>query len=351
MTDTATHCLEASTTVFVGGLSINVTEQTLKSYMQTFGEVRAVEIQARGGISRGFGKVYFAEISDARMAVQEEHYLANKRFTCCFYVPPEIAKERLQEEKKRKIFVSGISQRTTERHLKDYFSYFGDVERAAINRYIDDTSKGTGFVLFRNDKTTSLLLSTKKYKEHHINGAWITIYQCLSKNDIIKHSEILNHTKKLAPCVRSHGVNTKASGMRGKQTAKPTSTTFLATNVEMKDSRLRNTSEPFLVTGYNSEKAYNVQNQTTNHQPWNDQQEEEPLLRKSLEKSLGQEKPQTTSTSSRQHLSQLDGTDETDSASAVSNMRYNIASLLHDLPQQARYLRWLAKLSGPQLSF
>lgn len=189
MTETSKHQNKPSKIVFIGGLSISVTKEVLTKYMETFGLVLKAEIQQKGGINRGFGKVTFANLADARQVVEQKHCLGGKEFTCCYYISPEEAKQRMEEEKKRKLFVNGLNAKTTETHLVKYFSAYGAVERAVVNRYLDNTSKGTAFILFDAEETATFLLSSKKYKEHKINETWVTIYQCLSKNEITNHIE------------------------------------------------------------------------------------------------------------------------------------------------------------------
>lgn len=170
--------------IFVGGIPIDMTETGLRQYMEAFGEVEQVYIETKGGFSKGFGRVSFREASVAAEVVSVKHYLRGRFFTCTLYLPPAEAKQRIENEKKRKIFISGLKKTTKDNHLLKYFKQFGPVERVIINRYKDSTSKGTAFILFFSEESVMNLVSDKDVRSHSIDGAWITVFRCLSKNDI-----------------------------------------------------------------------------------------------------------------------------------------------------------------------
>lgn len=170
--------------IFVGGIPIDMTETGLRQYMEAYGEVEQVYIETKGGFSRGFGRVSFREASVAAEVVSVKHCLRGRFFTCTFYLSPAEAKQRIENEKKRKIFVSGLKKTTNDNHLLKFFKRFGPVERVIINRYKDSISKGTAFILFFSEESVMNLVSDMNVRSHSIDGAWVTVFRCLSKNDI-----------------------------------------------------------------------------------------------------------------------------------------------------------------------
>lgn len=342
--DPSKYYQEQTNVVFVGGLSINVTETILKSYMMTFGDLEYLEIKSRDGVSRGFGKVVFVKLADAVAVVEQEHYLNDKRFTCCFYVDSDIARERLEDEKKRKIFVNGISRKTTDDGLRKFFSYFGPVERASINRHKDNSSKGTAFVLFESEKLANYLLSKKKYKEHKLDGSWITIYQCLSKNDITRHAENRSPTGMCAPFAQFPVPARKPRKCTYKE-EKPLSTSSGSDEIKKEGSKLRNSSEPFDLIHKPLSSQLPVAGRILNTRS--------EKARKEISKGVkhevqAQETQKLASGPSGSELETSRPGSENAFPTASGNYRFNIEMIKPDTPEQMRFLRWETRQSALQ---
>lgn len=72
--------------LFVGGISWDTTEERLRAYFQTFGEVvEAVIMKDRTtGRARGFGFVVFADPSVAERVVKEKHMIDGRTVSSIF---------------------------------------------------------------------------------------------------------------------------------------------------------------------------------------------------------------------------------------------------------------------------
>lgn len=169
--------------VFVGGLSIRVTDEILFSYFSSFGELEKLSIIKKNGISRGFGFLNFKTYKAAKLAVDTTHYLEGKYFNCKFVLAEEEAKEQMLSEKERKLFVKGLPLNARIQQLEEYFGQFGRVERSVINKYYNETSKGTGFVLFTSSAAVRFLLESPHLK-HMIGSKEVKVYECLTKKEI-----------------------------------------------------------------------------------------------------------------------------------------------------------------------
>lgn len=174
--------------LFVGGLSVKVTDSQLRKHMQQYGEIHKVSIIKKDGISKGFGFITFTDLDAAQIAVETTHTLEGKSFNCKFILSDTQAKKMMLDEKERKIYLKGLSKVTTTEVLFDYFSYYGDVERAVVNRNMDETSKGTGFILFHSKSTVEYLLNRSTHC-HTINGKECKIFECLLKREIDLHAQ------------------------------------------------------------------------------------------------------------------------------------------------------------------
>ena len=70
--------------LFIGGISWDTNEDSLKEYFQTFGEVvEAVIMKDRAtGRARGFGFVVFADAAVAERVVKAKHMIDGRTVSC-----------------------------------------------------------------------------------------------------------------------------------------------------------------------------------------------------------------------------------------------------------------------------
>lgn len=324
--------------IFVGGFPIDMTESGLRHYMEAYGVVEEVFIETKGGFSKGFGRVTFKEASVASKVVSIKHALRGKAFTCTYYLTPEEAKQRLEDERRRKIFLSGLKKSTKDSTLQKYFSSFGTVERIIINRYKDNTSKGTAFILFSSEDTIEHLLSTKELKTHNIDGAWTTVFQCLSKNDIISFTTAINHDSSPTEVTQ---LKAKVSE-EGNSAPRTLSTSENLSNkmdqkinrhnlpYERMDKKISTKAKPTTYSGSKKSKADKDFKNSLNYEPHN------------LQKNRQMPKEQNLANND---LPFIQGEDHTGDH-CLTNLRFNFGPMKPNTPQQLRYLRFQATLLG-----
>uniref|UniRef100_A0A4W2FGS9 Heterogeneous nuclear ribonucleoproteins A2/B1 n=1 Tax=Bos indicus x Bos taurus TaxID=30522 RepID=A0A4W2FGS9_BOBOX len=157
--------------LFIGGLSSETTEESLKNYYQQWGEltdcvvIRGLASQK----SRGFGFVTFSSVAEVDAAMAARPHSIDGRV-----VDPKRAVAREKSEKQgslvnvKKLFVGGIKEDTEEHHLREYFEKYGKID--AIEIITDRQSgkkRGFGFVTFDDyDPVDKIMLQ----KYHAING-------------------------------------------------------------------------------------------------------------------------------------------------------------------------------------
>lgn len=93
------------------------------------------------------------------------------------------AKSQSKSKKKRKIFIGGLDKKVNEYQLKEYFSKYGEVERATINReHYTDKSRGSGFILFSDSDSAKRALNDPS--PHILNNKLFDCQPCLLRNEI-----------------------------------------------------------------------------------------------------------------------------------------------------------------------
>jgi len=141
--------------MFVGGLSWQTTEESMKEYFCKFGTVVEAMVMRDPSTkhSRGFGFVTFADTESVEKVTQfGVHNLDGKKIDPKVAFPKESTPKMVTRTKK--IFVGGLSTTTTLDEVKVYFSKFGEIEDAMLmhdkqtNRH-----RGFGFVTFTSEDT------------------------------------------------------------------------------------------------------------------------------------------------------------------------------------------------------
>ena len=178
--------------IFVGGLSWQTTEETLRYHFEQYGEVVSVEVMRdrQTGDPRGFAFVVFKSDETVDLILKSGPHEINhkvvdvKRAQARGVAPPSIhfggeedsaaggqqqqqqqpqhsAKQDNKghssapglspEQLKNKIFVGGLPLHCDKEGLKDFFSVFGPVVDAVVMLdTINQRSRGFGFVTFEN---------------------------------------------------------------------------------------------------------------------------------------------------------------------------------------------------------
>ncbi|KAK4646663.1 hypothetical protein QC761_212560 [Podospora bellae-mahoneyi] len=142
--------------MFIGGLNWETTDQSLRDYFSTFGEVVECTVMRDGatGRSRGFGFLTFKDPKTVNIVMVKEHYLDGK------IIDPKRAIPRDEQEKTSKIFVGGVSQETTDHEFREYFAQFGRVVDATLMMDKDTgRPRGFGFVTFESEAGVEACLS------------------------------------------------------------------------------------------------------------------------------------------------------------------------------------------------
>uniref|UniRef100_A0A0D6R503 RRM domain-containing protein n=1 Tax=Araucaria cunninghamii TaxID=56994 RepID=A0A0D6R503_ARACU len=171
--------------LFVGGISWDTTEETLRDYFRRYGEVAdAVIMRDRStGNARGFGFVVFADPSVADRVVHDRHVIAGRTVETKKAVPKsdQLAQQQSQGfrgargvnlgvpefQRSKKIFVGGLTATVTEEEFRRYFEQFGKIMDVVV-MYDSGTQRprGFGFITFDSEAAVDAVLQ-KSFHELH----------------------------------------------------------------------------------------------------------------------------------------------------------------------------------------
>ncbi|CAF2142783.1 unnamed protein product [Brassica napus] len=178
--------------LFIGGISWETTEDRLREYFQSFGEVlEAVIMKDRAtGRARGFGFLVFSDpivaervvllrhvidgkLVEAKKAVpRDDHLVLNKSNNTSLQGSPGPANSK-------KIFVGGLASSVTEAEFKKYFAQFGVITDVVV-MYDHRTQRprGFGFISFESEDAVDKVLQRTF---HELNGKMVEVKLAVPK--------------------------------------------------------------------------------------------------------------------------------------------------------------------------
>ncbi|GER44890.1 RAB GTPase homolog A5A [Striga asiatica] len=177
--------------LFIGGISWDTSEERLREYFQTFGEINeAVIMRDRTtGRARGFGFIVFADASVAEKVVRERHVIDGRIVEAKKAVPRDdhqnfsrngsITGSPGPARSTKKIFVGGLSSTVTETDFKRYFDQFGTITDVVV-MYDHNTQRprGFGFITYDSEEAVDKVLF-KTF--HELNGKMVEVKRALPK--------------------------------------------------------------------------------------------------------------------------------------------------------------------------
>ncbi|WOL07685.1 hypothetical protein Cni_G16432 [Canna indica] len=177
--------------LFIGGISWDTNEDSLREHFSRFGEVvEAVIMKDRNtGRARGFGFVVFADPAVAERVVMEKHTIDGRTVDVKKAVPRDDQQiltrnntnihGSISPGRTKKIFVGGLPSTITESDFKKYFDQFGTITDVVV-MYDHNTQRprGFGFITYDSeDAVDKALLNTF----HDLNGKKVEVKRAVPK--------------------------------------------------------------------------------------------------------------------------------------------------------------------------
>ncbi|KAI1700214.1 RNA recognition motif domain-containing protein [Ditylenchus destructor] len=173
--------------IFVGGLSKLTTEKSLYQHFLPFGTITLCKL-ARNKETRASMDYGFVEFESVEQA--ESTSLFHPHIIDGQEVGVRLGR-RKELQQKFTLFVGGLSKETTVETLRAYFSKFGDVEKCAIPRNVDNSSRGFGYVGFKSEKSMNAALDASS---HCIDNKTVEV-----KESSVRQREFTFIVKNLSP--------------------------------------------------------------------------------------------------------------------------------------------------------
>ncbi|KAG2315283.1 hypothetical protein Bca4012_066114 [Brassica carinata] len=183
--------LDSSCKLFIGGISWETTEDRLRHYFQTFGEVlEALVIKDRlTGRARGFGFIVFKHSNVAQSVLLQKHMIDGKSVEAKKAVPRDDhislnkSNSSLQgspgPSHSKKIFVGGLASSVTESEFNKYFSQFGTIiDLVVMYDHKTQRPRGFGFVTYDSQEAVDRVLQRKF---HELDGKMVEVKLAVPK--------------------------------------------------------------------------------------------------------------------------------------------------------------------------
>lgn len=172
--------------LFVGGLPVRVDKDVIVDFFSKYGTVLSCKLKKNQQTGRSLGFAYLSmKEKEASERLLNEMIDFQGRI---IEVKPVWKKkelgDRLEEEKRKKLFVSNLPLELTNVHLVDYFSQFGSVQNAFIIKDPDTKkNKNYGYVIFKEMED---LESAFSFTEPHMikPGVELKLERCLNQAEI-----------------------------------------------------------------------------------------------------------------------------------------------------------------------
>ena len=156
-----------SVKLYVAGVSWTTTDENFKLFFSQFGAVEEALVmrESAGGRSRGFGFVTFNDPAAAEKVLNQDLELDGRKLDLKKAVPKmEMVQAPVREvdstPSNKKIYVAGISFDATDDQVAQFFSRFGQVDKATVMKdKLTSRSRGFAFVSFLEEGVVDEVLS------------------------------------------------------------------------------------------------------------------------------------------------------------------------------------------------
>lgn len=151
--------------LFVGGLPVRVEQESIEEFFRQYGTVLHCKLKKNQQTGRSLGFAYLTvREKEASERLLNEQVIFQGRL---IDIKPLWKKKdlgtKLEQEKKRKVFIIGLPQDATNEELQSYFEVFGSVSNAFIIKDQEvKKNKSYGYIIFKDESSVEKVLKADK---------------------------------------------------------------------------------------------------------------------------------------------------------------------------------------------
>ena len=180
----ASHSSKQKTilSLFVGGLPSVVTEESIHTGFERFGEIQSIKVakNKKSQLSKGYAYVYLKTSATLEEIIQSRVVIQDREVDVQIASTKSEKKTHGSINNQRKIFVGNLPGESTGEDLQEHFQKFGEIVRAyIIYDFFSKESKGYGYVEFKESSSASKALKSSLT----VGGNTISILPYVSKNE------------------------------------------------------------------------------------------------------------------------------------------------------------------------
>lgn len=174
--------------LFVGGLPATMSEETLEKHFSGYGQVSKVKIMRdkKTKVPKCYAFVTMSNPDLLPVIVSDSQIIEGRRLDCQIASRKGEKKDWKEDQKKRRIFVTNLSDEHTSEQLHECFSQFGELRTAyVIYDYFTKLSKNYGYVEFKDQEAANKALNSEVF----LKGSHVLCVPFMGKHDKRKRKQ------------------------------------------------------------------------------------------------------------------------------------------------------------------
>ncbi|BFZ06486.1 hypothetical protein BsWGS_09526 [Bradybaena similaris] len=170
--------------LFVGGLSYETDEKSLRSHFEQWGEIVDCVVMRDPNTkrSRGFGFITYKDSSMIDEAQNNRPHKIDNREVETKRAMPRDADGASNHQSVKKMFVGGLKDDTTEEQMRDVFGQFGEID--SVDIVVDKATgkvRGFAFVTYKDYDSVDRAVLLKR---HELNTRRVEVKKAVSKDQM-----------------------------------------------------------------------------------------------------------------------------------------------------------------------
>jgi polyadenylate-binding protein len=169
--------------LFIKNLDKNIVVRDLYDTFSTIGDILSCKIATdEKGVSKGYGFVHFASKEAAETAIKKLHNksLNGKTVYVAHFVPRnQRSNQGAGDPLFNNVFVKNFGEDMTDEKLFELFKEFGDITSYVVMKNDDGSSRGFGFVCFKDPNQANQAVAIKNGSDY--NGRALFVGRAMKK--------------------------------------------------------------------------------------------------------------------------------------------------------------------------